>query len=98
MKLFSALTYRRALSNVKARKFNGARYRIGKRPASFLKSPNLNMKVFQIRKKYQKMRQKWRTSWSALMADAKPLSADVSNGALTFLSLDRFSLRSMNTM
>ena len=36
-----------------ARKFNGARYRIGKRPASFLKSPNLNMKVFQIRKKYQ---------------------------------------------
>ena len=45
---------------VNTRKSSGARYRIGNSLRSFLMRPNLNMKVFQIRKKYQKMRQKRR--------------------------------------
>ena len=56
------------------------------------------MKVFQIRKKYQKMRQKCTMIWMPLIRWHIIESAFLSKGALTLFLLPRRLLRSMNMM
>ena len=74
----------------------GPRYRIGKMPASFDRRPKRNMKVFQTKKKYQKISRKWITSCAAL--PIIPKSFQFSCGAFGLAELPMSPLRSTKTM
>lgn len=66
------------------RKLTGARYRIGKMSANLRIMPNRNMNVFQTRKKYQKMRIKWRIVCAPVIKMTTLFSKPGLKGLFTF--------------